>query len=504
MASLPHTLSAHDAATNGSQRSRHAESAPVGLLASSSHPRSDSASQAWSIIRHSNPLRRRLPSQSSQLSESLVAPEIRGGELGPLPTAVNLMKCAFGAGAFALPRAFLDAGFALGIGLTFALGALAAATASMLLVAERNASLQRGGERLQYPQLARAVGGARGGALHWVCVVGVVSCSCGICAVYVLFICETLHTICEARLAHGGVAPPSMNELALLTSPAVLALALLRSFRYLVVTSVVGDLAVLLALGATLAVGAYDGAKASPASLPLAQWSNAPNAAGAIAFLFLVHIILLPVAQSFRGDTEREQRKLVPVVWWSYALIATVNAAFAATCVCLFGTDTKPTVILNLSATHRFPSLVLGVQLLLCLDLLVTTPMALAAGREIVEEALVSTRFGMAHETLARNATRTGLVLGVYAIVLGVPSFSDAVDLVGGVCNCLMGLILPPVLYANFHAPSPHAAKLGPLKRLGLGAVVAFGLALLGSSSFFTIRSLLKPADAAVLPVAGY
>ena len=71
----------------------------------------------------------------------------------------------------------------------------------------------------------------------------------------------------------------------------------------------------------------------------------------------------------------------------------------------------------------------------------------LAAGREIVEGLFLLTKFGECNPETTRLLTRTTLVGLVYAVALAVPNFNDLVNLVGGLANCLMGLVLPPVLW---------------------------------------------------------
>ena len=64
----------------------------------------------------------------------------------------------------------------------------------------------------------------------------------------------------------------------------------------------------------------------------------------------------------------------------AYALISVVNAAFGALCFLMFGEETKGMVLDNLD--KHAPGTA-AIKLLLCVDLLFTIPMILAAGREV-------------------------------------------------------------------------------------------------------------------------
>ena len=119
-----------------------------------------------------------------------------------------------------------------------------------------------------------------------------------------------------------------------------------------------------------------------------------------------------------------------------------------------------------------------AIQLLLCIDLLFTIPMVLAAGREIIEGYAMASTLGGLHETLTRTLTRLVLVLVIFGVAAAIPSFGDVVSLIGGLSNSLLGLILPPLL----HSPR----RLSPAHLISL-----LGVGLLISSTFFTIKGIL-------------
>ena len=118
-----------------------------------------------------------------------------------------------------------------------------------------------------------------------------------------------------------------------------------------------------------------------------------------------------------------------------------------------------------------------GLGLLLCVDLLFTIPMVLAAGREIVEGAAMATRFGQAHAVLTQTAVRLVICAVIFVVAAAIPDFGDVVSLIGGLANSLMGLILPPL----FLAARCRAAL----------AVSLLGAVLLFSSTYFTLSDML-------------
>ena len=177
---------------------------------------------------------------------------------------INLVKCAIGAGSFALPAAFVQVGMVFGIILLVAFGMVAAYTMGLLADAEKYAVLSGGPasaasadghkpilehdveshppqdrERLTYPQVMRVlfpdatVFGYN--ALSAIVTVAIILTSVLVSVAYVLFISTTFH------------ADPfniRVDYVILLLVVPVALLAQLRTFKYLAFTSILGDVAV--------------------------------------------------------------------------------------------------------------------------------------------------------------------------------------------------------------------------------------------------------------------
>jgi len=121
--------------------------------------------------------------------------------------------------------------------------------------------------------------------------------SLGVCVAYVLFILSTLHD------AFGWQVDIILIALFI----PVLGLALLRSFEYLAYTSVVGDIAVVAGIVGCVVGGLSDGNRLLwPSQMPAINTDFATGGLlqglATISFLFLVHIMALPMAQSLDKD----------------------------------------------------------------------------------------------------------------------------------------------------------------------------------------------------------
>ena len=172
-----------DGETHSSTAHGHAERAvsmPLRTAATQRSVRLDSVGSAFHAL-HSTPFATSPP-------RAITDADALEGDSSPLAAGINLVKCAVGAGSFSLPVAFKNAGFWPALFLTFALGALAAMTASWLTAAERTKSRELG-RRLTYPELLQATfPGSSGSALSMLSLFGIVFTSVGVSVAYVDFI----------------------------------------------------------------------------------------------------------------------------------------------------------------------------------------------------------------------------------------------------------------------------------------------------------------------------
>lgn len=451
---------------------------------------------------------------SKVASGALPAGQLPSGGLSSLQTCINTVKCAIGAGSFSLPYAFMLGGLWLSIVGTLALGALSAYTVEILARCERVVwqqhklrSTQTGGaeyvklleqaeagddrsadgsksdrSRFTYPQLGRLVFpnaswdvmGTRVNVVEIIIYVGIVLTSVGVCAAYVDFITGTMPSLWP----QGEV---TQADVAWAISPIILAMAMLRTFRFLSFTSILGDVAVTVGLIAVVAY-AFMHTDGLQWDLPAYQ-STFPRFFASTSFLFAIHIVILPIMQSM------EKRDNFPrVVGVSYTFITLINTLFAALCYMLFGADTQGNVVHNLDSGSLFLSVV---KVLLCVDLLFTIPMVLAASREIVEE-WVLTWVTLPVET-TRNIVRVVMVGAVYAVCFGVPDFLDMVGLVGGFVNSLMGFVLPPLIFMKVKGSSSEGISANSM--IGHSAIMIFGVVALVVSTYYTIDSIVNPSS---------
>eukprot|EP00656_Telonema_subtile_P057620 TRINITY_DN9519_c0_g1_i3.p1 TRINITY_DN9519_c0_g1~~TRINITY_DN9519_c0_g1_i3.p1 ORF type:complete len:410 (-),score=89.55 TRINITY_DN9519_c0_g1_i3:176-1405(-) len=279
------------------------------------------------------------------------------------------------------------------------------------------------------------------------------------------------------------------------------ALAQLRSFKYLAFTSVLGDVAVTAGIVGTVVVGLHNGRTLSwpdtdAVKVVNSDFKDVADGVATISFLFLVHIMTLPMAQSLDRDLE-EPKRWHWVSRCSYTFIGGLNLVFTLLAVCIFWDDAggiSNPVTDNLG-DGAAPAVI---KVLLCVDLLFTIPMILSVGREVIENAVVPPQPQGVPSTKNEEITRTIIRLGMTILVLGLAegatkssgvhqAFGDAISLVGGLTNTTVGLIVPPFAY---HRAMKSERLNG--SRIGGFVISLVGLALLGSSTFYTLKNIAQ------------
>jgi len=432
---------------------------------------------------------------------------------------VNLVKCAIGAGSFSFPAAFIQTGIWFGAICLIAMAIVAAYTMTLLADAEKAAlslrhqplmdeEVEKGNPpsaqlRMTYPEVMRTL-------FPEFCFCGrnvlgdlvnafIILTSLLVSIVYILFIVNALHS----KPFDIGV-----DYIMLFLLIPVGALAQLRSFKYLAFTSVLGDIAVTTGIVGTVIVGlTTDNRSISWPDTDViksinSDFGDVAQGVATISFLFLVHIMTLPMAQSLDRDLE-DPKEFHAVAWTSYSFIGILNLIFTLVAVCIFwddpavgdGTPGIQSPVTNNLGGGAAPAVI---KALLCVDLLFTIPMIMSVGREIVENAFLAPiapgSTGDKQSELKRTLIRAVMTVVILGLSWGATkssgvnqAFNDAIGLVGGLTNTTVGLIVPPFA---FH----RAVSSGEYGRQFWGGMLisVVGATLLVTSTYFTMKDIVK------------
>lgn len=329
-----------------------------------------------------------------------------------------------------------------------------------------------------YPEICLVAFGRVG---QWLAYAGILFSVLGAVGAYFVFIGTTLSSLL-CPLA-SGLTPTVMTLIAL---PVIVLLSWLRSYRFLAPTSVFGVAALFLALILVIVDGAQTHRIQPISEYPLMSPSTIPFFLGNAAFVYLIHVVVLPIEQGM------EHRKSFPwAAGWSTGLVTGFNIVFAMLAYFLYAEDTHGNIIENLEPGP----LDVVVKVALVIDLVATSALFLLPMFELFENVLFkAANKGQWRTEVLRNCFRTAIVAASCGIAILLPCFSIVTGLSGGFGNTFIGLIMPPLLFLRLSYMHGRWRRLTWKKRweIAVGVFIATcGLGVFFLSTSFIIIDVI-------------
>ena len=250
-------------------------------------------------------------------------------------------------------------------------------------------------------------------------------------------------------------------------TPAMVALAWLRSMAGVSMMAVVGNVSVLAGMGFVAWYSLQQPMQL--AALPLAAPGGFASYFGSVACLFFIHFTM-PAIESAMAVPSR----FMAATTKGFSICAIVGCLFGALGAAAFGPDVSSVVITQLGATR----LATAVKLLLCVNLLFTFPIVCRSAFLIIES--LAERSGVTLGTLQQRALRTAFVVSASLLATSVPSFGSLLSLVGGVSLSMISLVFPPLIVLLAKDPSGNAlVPATGLQRASAALISTAGVAIM-------------------------
>lgn len=431
----------------------------------------------------------------SQLLVKRSAVSVRGTQT-KLSAATNLGKCICGAGSFALPHVFLDEGV-LGGTLAMTLCGLLAAITMQSINRSRYAvsRIENVDPPSSYVALTEM---ALGEGTSNIVFALTLAASLGVCSTYIAFVGQTLASLSADSISNNIVnsMAPDVDERTweLITAATVYPLSLVRNYGVFAFTSALGVTAVLGGIATTLAYGIFVDPgrgifEALSAITELKMWPDSIADAfggsfGTIAYLFCVNFLTFPIINSMKNAEEEYSGAVSSAV----AVIWIVNVVFALICLSFYGDATQDLVLQNLDNGPYLSAL----KILLCVDLLFTFPVVFSSGRQILENAILSSGAQEDDNELSLALSRAAISAGAVGTCFGlsqVGGFGVVANLVGGLAQGTLAFIIPPAIEI---ALSRRSGDNSIAKEIPQWAVGSFGVVVVAAVTYFTLKESIS------------
>lgn len=450
--------------------------------------------------------------------ECIVGRPEKSRTVGGFSVGANLTKSFLGAASFEIPWAMAQPGIATGIGISFVFAAIAGYT---LILFQRLRVLSHSREPT-FTDLGLEAFGRFGFALTWAALA---SMTLGVCSCYLVFVGESFQSIVTTQVSDTPLLLTQKWFYLMCCAPIVWALTCIKNFKYLTLTSIMG---LVMAIGSMVLILIY----------PLLQWDmgdksfstlmsdnlrdaiyadhleqKVPLFVGNAAFLFCIHSVGIPIEQSM---SEHKRHQFSTSVIWSVLFVTFLNVGFAVLVLGLYGKNGNPNAVLNLPP-GVFPAVVkiaLSLVMLLTYSLFMMPVAEACAGfmtrcmhkNNIDPSKVINPSKRSQIDSLLQNdpndayasamileeqvswktdiLVRFFLVGVTIAIAIGVPEFHLVTNIVGGVANTLVGLVLPPAIHM---ALARREGVSNSVEVVWQCVVICFGLYVMGASLYGTI-----------------
>lgn len=243
-----------------------------------------------------------------------------------------------------------------------------------------------------FPEAQISFRGMKCNAAYVIISLGILMTSLGVCAAYVDFIADTLPEVLR-NFTSTKLLFLTRRNVSLLIMPIILGLSFLRTLKVLTYTSLIGNVAVFSGCVGVIMYGYLFYRQDLTFDHSFVEWKTLPKYIGGNTFLFAIHVVILPIMQQL-DDTDNNKLKKI-VIAGSFSFITLFNAVFGFIGFLLFANSECKhvdksyigpcdNILSNMSGGNILDT----IRILVCVDLLFTVPLILAASRVIIEKLI--------------------------------------------------------------------------------------------------------------------
>uniref|UniRef100_A0A146MHN7 Proton-coupled amino acid transporter 1 n=1 Tax=Lygus hesperus TaxID=30085 RepID=A0A146MHN7_LYGHE len=365
-------------------------------------------------------------------------------------TLTHMVKACFGTGILAIPSAFSQAGWAVGIIGTIIVGSICTYAFHVLLNAEKTLKRKRADiKKFTYYSIAQASVEEGPKNLRWmaphvptICKVFFVVAQMGTCCIYVVFISKNLKEIIDYyqdpkdRIATTWYMISTIIPLVLINW--------VRNLKYLAPFSIVGSTATFISFGIIFYYIFQD--------VPgLSKVEPICDVKGFITFFSTVLFSMEAVAvvMPLKNQMQHPEQFGMPFGVLNAAMIPNlilfISLGFFG--YLKYGSDIKESIPLSLPSNEITARVS---RLLLILAIYISHPLQLYMAFDVVWIEYLEPRTKN-YKTLVEYIVRTTLVLLTVVFAVSIPHLNLFIALIGSLCYSTLGLTFPALISISVH-----------------------------------------------------
>lgn len=412
-------------------------------------------------------------------------------------TIANLVKAYLGSGLLVIPYGARCGGMWLSFVGVVLLSLMSNHTLKMVIRIKR-AVIQRNHKNITYDRLGLIAYGKWG---HRLTLFAMTMTNLGIAIGYMIFVGQTLDKVATISGAKASVVEPlffghtTVSVFLCAAAPFFIGLSLLRSMKRLSATSVVGNIAIAIAIIAVLYSGVKEISENGFADVPAARIETFPTFFGIMVFSFAIHGIILPMEEAMEHPESAERVCDIGV-----AIVIVVYSSFSLLGYAAWGDSVAASVLDSLSEVTTVDKVIkISTGVLLSIAILLTIPLYFFGVFQVVDPTVRADADNEDNEDNIQSSAKGGagsmgkstcirvitvLISMLVAILLG-PLFSEVVSFVGAFSMSLVVFILPSCFYLKL-VPSR-----GKMDRCVAWGLLVFGVCAMSLATWESIDQIV-------------
>ncbi|XP_012531464.2 proton-coupled amino acid transporter-like protein CG1139 [Monomorium pharaonis] len=389
-------------------------------------------------------------------------------------TMLHLLKGSLGTGILAMPKAFHNAGYVIGLIATLIIGLLCSYCMRILVSSEYELCKRRRVPSMTYPATAEAalLEGPRVLRRFSTAFIHVINAflliyQMGTCCVYMVFIAKNL----ESGLS--TFVKLDLNEyIAILLLPLIL-VNYIRNLKFLAPFSTLANIILFAGFGIILYY-IFREPLTFEHRVTFGNVTNFPLFFGTVLFALEAIGVIMPLENEMK--TPKTFMKPFGVLNVSMTIIVALYTALGFFGYIKFGEKVEGSITLNLPKEEK---LGIAVQILLAVAIFFTHPIQCYVAIDIVWNEYISHYMEkFRFKLLWEYVVRTLIVLITFGLAISVPELELFISLFGAFCLSGLGLAFPAIIQicAFWKVMGPTERKIMVAKNMCLILIGALGL----------------------------
>lgn len=356
-------------------------------------------------------------------------------------TLFHMLKASLGTGILAIPHAFKNSGYLVGVIGTVVIGLFSCYCIHMMVVAQHVLCRKKKIPSLTYPEIAEAALSEGPESVRWLAPYGrivsfafLVFCEMGASCVYIIFVAENLKSVSDGYTG----TETDVRAIMLMIFPPILLLCWIRNLKLLAPFSTMATAITMASFGITLYYVLNDIPSLSDRE-PVGNLKELPLFFGTVMFSMSAIGIIMPLENEMRNPVQFTSK--LGVLNVAMLSICVVYTGFGFFGYLKYGPGIAGSITLNLPANDLLAQ---SVKIMLALAIFCTVALPQYMIFNVVWNCYLKTHFEKSpHVSVWIYVVKTIICTLTFTLAILISNLELFISLIGSLCLPFMAIALP-------------------------------------------------------------